>query len=177
MSVADWIINRVAARKPDFIIGAESDPYLIRWWVIPRNKWFNIYLHNMVRDDEDRALHDHPWLNASVILRGGFWEVVPSKARAGYEQLKWRKPGQVVFRRAKSAHRLMLQTGPSRVPSWSLFITGPVVRKWGFHCPQGWIPWEKFVAAGKPGEVGLGCDQPIETRSRRQPGKAWRGQP
>jgi len=35
-------------RKPDFVIGRAGAPYLERWWVIPRNRWFNIYLHHFL---------------------------------------------------------------------------------------------------------------------------------
>lgn len=45
-------------RKPDFLVG---DGYLARWWIIPRNKYFNIYLHRFTGNDEDRALHDNLW--------------------------------------------------------------------------------------------------------------------
>lgn len=33
MRFADWIISRIAARKPDFIIGGLDNPYLLRWFV------------------------------------------------------------------------------------------------------------------------------------------------
>jgi hypothetical protein len=48
-------------RRPDFIIGGADNPYLLRWWIIPRNRWCNVYLHKILRDDDPRALHDHPW--------------------------------------------------------------------------------------------------------------------
>ena len=48
-------------RHPDFIVGGKDNPYLLRWFVIPRNPVFNIYLHRFLRSDDDRALHDHPW--------------------------------------------------------------------------------------------------------------------
>jgi hypothetical protein len=60
--------------RPDFIIGGTENPYLLRWWVIPRNRWFNIYPHHMLRDDDPRALHDHPWWNVSIVLKGGYME-------------------------------------------------------------------------------------------------------
>lgn len=122
-------------RPPDFVIGPEDDPYLRRWWVIPRNRFFNIYLHNIRRSDDDRALHDHPWWNVSIILRGGYLEIMPHARR-------WRSRGSIVFRRAKAAHRLALDKvhpQSSGRPCWTLFITGPVVREWGFHCPKGWV--------------------------------------
>lgn len=137
-------------RHADFIIGKEDSPYLLRWWIIPRNRWFNIYLHKIVRSDDDRALHDHPWWNCSIILKGGYQEVMPSKIR-------WRAPGSITFRPAKAAHRLILHGHCC----WSLFITGPKFREWGFHCPNGWRPWQVFVSTddgpGNPGRAGRGC--------------------
>jgi len=140
-------------RRPDQIIGPEGDPYLKRWYVIPRNPIFNIYLHQIVRPDDDRALHDHPWANVSLILRGSYFEVfeqgvpgrTPDKARE-------RRAGSLTFRWPTSAHRLVV-----RSPCWSLFITGPRVRQWGFHCPTGWVHWKDFTKPGKPGEIGRGC--------------------
>lgn len=140
--------QRVFGRPADFIIGGAENPYMFRWWIIPRNRWFNIYLHHIVRDDDDRALHDHPWVNISIVLKGGYLEVMPGVA-------KWRAPGSVVFRRPKSAHRLVVGPGGS---CWSLFITGPRVREWGFLCPQGWRHWQVFTAANDSARVGRGCD-------------------
>lgn len=158
--LGDRLIARVTRRAPDFVIGKPGSPYIRRWWVIPRNRFFNIYLHEVLRDDDDRALHDHPWANCSIVLRGGYYEVTP---RGRF----WRNPGSVTFRRPRAAHRLELLRagdGPANllktdhsVSSWSLFITGPRVRVWGFHCPKGWVPWFDFVAKGNAGEVGPGC--------------------
>lgn len=63
-----FVFPTVFGRKPDFVIGDLSNPYLLRWWVIPRNRFFNVYLHKFLRDDDDRALHDHPWWSMSIIL-------------------------------------------------------------------------------------------------------------
>ena len=136
--------------RPDFIIGGAENPYLLRWWLIPRNRWFNVYLHKIVRDDDPRALHDHPWWNVSIVLKGGYYEW-----RKG-RPCVWRNPGAVVFRRATAAHRLTL--GSSSSPCWSLFITGPKVREWGFHCPRGWRHHEEFCAPHDKGRVGRGCE-------------------
>jgi hypothetical protein len=136
-------------RAPDFIIGPKEDPYLRRWWVIPRNRWFNIYLHQILRDDDDRALHDHPWWNLSFILRGGYIEHTPGGRRfRGVRSLTLRKP--------TALHRLTLV---ANIPTWTLFITGPVVRVWGFACPQGWVPWQQFVDDRDNGQVGRGCGE------------------
>ena len=60
------------ARKPDFVIGEPVAPYLRRWWIIPRNEQMNVYLHEILRDDDDRALHDHPWANTSYVIEGRY---------------------------------------------------------------------------------------------------------
>ncbi len=150
------LLNRLAqhvmCRNPDFIIGGLDDPYMIRWFVIPRNRWFNIYLHRIVRDDDDRALHDHPWVNCSVLLEGAYWE--HTIAAGGINVRKLRGPGSVVLRRPSQAHRLEVVG-----EAVSLFITGPRVREWGFHCPdRGWVHWQKFVAASDAGAIGAGSD-------------------
>jgi hypothetical protein len=134
-------------RAPDHIIGGADDPYLLRWWMIPRNRVFNIYLHKFLRSDDDRALHDHPWPSVSIILRGGYRE----HFHGGFAD---RRPGAVVFRRATTAHRVELRNGPA----WSLFVTGPRIRSWGFHCPQGWRHWQEFTSGPNGETVGKGCD-------------------
>lgn len=145
-----WAEKLMASREPDFLIGADKDPiYIRRWWVIPRNPFFNIYLHEVGQDDDDRALHDHPWLNMSYIISGGYNEITPTKTYWPLRQ------GCIRFRRPTAAHRLELLD--SRTVS--LFITGPRVRKWGFHCPQGWVHWKDFISMKEGGisNVGRGC--------------------
>lgn len=139
------LVSRVVGyRPPDFVIGEPNRPYLLRWWLIPRNRWFNVYLHCILRSDDDRALHDHPWANCSIILGGRYWEVTEDRVRC-------RKRGSVTFRRAATAHRLVV-----REPCWSLFITGPKTREWGFLVPLAggghrWVHWEAYVDPVNPG--------------------------
>jgi len=152
-STAQW--NWRIPRKPDFIIGGAENPYLLRWWVIPRNRWFNVYLHKIVRDDDPRALHDHPWWSISIILKGGYLEWFSNPGESPFDCV-WRSPGSVIFRRATDAHRLTLGHGTGHC--WSLFITGRKIREWGFHCPKGWRHWEEFCAPGDSGQVGRGCE-------------------
>lgn len=145
-----WLERFALRRKPDFIVG---DSYLLRWWVIPRNRWFNIYLHQFRRSDDDRALHDHPWWNCSIVLSGCYDEVMP-------QATKRRKAGSVVFRHATARHRLELPViNGGQSYCWTLFITGPRVREWGFWCPQGFVHWKDFTSPADVGQIGRGCDQ------------------
>jgi hypothetical protein len=146
-------LKRVAnARRPDVLIGKPDDTYMERWWVIPRNRFFNVYLHHFLRSDDDRALHDHPWLNASILLYGRYTE--HTVAAGGVHHRKEYGAGNIKLRGPRYAHRVELTHGPC----WSLFITGPNVREWGFHCPQGWRPWQQFVDSNNSGHIGKGCD-------------------
>lgn len=135
-------------RAPDFIIGDPANPYMLRWWLLPRNNLFNIYFHRILRDDDDRALHDHPWPSFSIMISGGMLEVTEGGSR-----LIW--AGDCVYRTPEFAHRLQLVDGK---PAETLFVTGPKVRDWGFHCPRGWVGWQDFVGAD-PGQVGRGCGE------------------
>jgi hypothetical protein len=154
MKLSDRFIARVQRRQPDFVIGATSDPYLLRWWTIPRNVVFNVYAHCFMRSDDDRAHHDHPWLfNMSIILRGECTEHTITAGGALVRTVL--RAGDWKFRWGKAPHRIELHDGPC----WTLFITGPRVREWGFYCMErGWIHWKRFTAADDPGTIGSGCD-------------------
>lgn len=130
--------------KPKIIRRYDGKPYLVRWHIIPRNRFFNIYLHKFVNDDDDRALHDHPWASLSFILknRDGLVEVTKEVSTEEVSFDAFATPPRLYFRRATFAHRLMLVNG---APVWTLFITGSRVREWGFHCPKGWRHWRTMT--------------------------------
>jgi hypothetical protein len=138
-------------RPPDFIIGPKDDPYLRRWFLVPRNSVCNIYLHEIRHDDDDRALHDHPWDFDSVILKGSYIEH-SVLAKEPWQNI-YRK-GMVNSKRAESAHRIQVLDGPVL----TLVVTGPRRRDWGFHCPNGWRPWQEFCDDRDSGLVGKGCE-------------------
>lgn len=151
-------------RPPDFIIGSKDAPYLLRWHVIPRNRFFNIYLHKFLRSDDDRALHDHPWPSCSILLSGYYIEHTLQGAFP-------RDPWKLYFRKAEQAHRVQLYGDwnyfaeykvKREFPVWTLFITGKKVREWGFHCPKGWRHWRDFCSVregeARGNEIGRGCE-------------------
>lgn len=143
-------------REPDFLIGpSKEDPYLRRWWLIPRNKFFNIYLHHMIHDDEDRAPHDHPWASLSLCLEGYIEEHQLVDVKQNLWTINGIFAGDWKWRGTTYLHKLKLPRGDA----WTLFFTGPVVRVWGFQCPQGWREWKKFVNPRNKGEPGLGCGE------------------
>lgn len=182
-----YLIENVAnKREPDFIIGADSPegPYLLRWFLTPWRQWQgdlrdrakanptrlnraiafaasllpNVYLHCFLRDDEDRALHDHPSCAWSMIGRNGYRE--HTIEYGGVHRRQDFLPGSVRFMGFNHTHRIELFRRPdgSIIECWSLFSFGPAIREWFFHCAGGKVHWRIFTAAGRPGERGRGCD-------------------
>jgi hypothetical protein len=141
-----WAEGIMASRPPDFVIG---DDYLRRWWVMPRNDYCNVYLHEIRKSDDDRAFHDHPWPNTSVLLVGGYVEHTPE---GRFE----RNAGEVITRPANALHRLEIIPG---VRAISLFMTGQKERDWGFDCPHGWVHWRDFTDPESIGTIGRGCGE------------------
>jgi hypothetical protein len=156
-------LRRLFSGEPHQIIGGPENPYMLRWYVIPRNPVLNVYVHKFLRSDDDRALHDHPWWFVSLILRGRYDEVTEMG-------VKRRQAGSVAYRPAEWRHRVRLVTetscqscegtgtGYGAVPDgrwmetdcgvcdgagevahgelscWTLIVTGRRARPWGFWC-------------------------------------------
>lgn len=176
-ALANWLIRRIAERRPpDLIVGGAEHPYLLRWWVIPRNPTLNIYLHQFLRDDDDRALHDHPWPWCSILLRGAYIE--HTIAAGGIHHREARYVPSIKFSGARRAHRIELMPrwwmadtfddamampddqAYAKAECWTLFITGPRIRSWGFHCRSGWVHWRDFTDPATQGTtVGRGCGE------------------
>lgn len=122
-----------------------------RWYIIPRNKWFNIYLHKISRSDDDRALHDHRADNLSIVLRGSYTELLAPRLIRLYNVDKplrlVRKRGAIVYRKAEQPHRLIINDGQ---PVWTLWFKFGDRRDWGFYVYDPrinlyvWTQWEEY---------------------------------
>ena len=159
--ITNWALKKankiIDSRPPDFVIGPKEDPYMLRWWAIPRNKYFNIYLHKIRHDDDDRALHDHPWPSLSLCVSGTMIEHYTSPNGA-YPRKREISAGEWIYRGQNFAHRLCVKQ-PVQDDIITIFMTGPRVREWGFHCPNGWRHWKDFVNQENKGEQGVGCGE------------------
>lgn len=127
-------------QPPHRIIGPAASPaerdYLHRWHLLrDQEGQGNIYLHRFHRSDDDRALHDHPWPWTTVVLAGSYREHTETGAFD-------RVPGTVVSRTATELHRVELLSDTV----WTLFLTGPKQREWGFMVPDvGWMTWWQYL--------------------------------
>lgn len=154
-----------------------ENPTYWRWFVWPRNRFVNCYLHNFLRDDEE-DLHDHRMVNISVVL-----------SRIGYrEELYLRKPMEgfplpgTIMREVRFMRpRMRLPSTPHRVvlhkdeegkpkPIWSLFIGFPHWRDWGFYKNDErgimkWIPWQKYIGNVDPASSDYGIPKHVREDS------------
>lgn len=155
--------DELAEREPDLIIAPDGVPYLYRWAVFREDKSAVIYFHVQVKSDPERPLHDHPWDNTSIILSGGYNELLSTNpAGKIYDVQEFeRKKGDMVFRKAEHSHRLIL---PEGIPyAMTLFITGPERKQWGFWTepPNGrpaernwkWISSKEMVEQRREGGI------------------------
>ena len=172
--IFQWLARRASRRlekdlsNPDVVIGRQNvkGPYLLRWHLIPRNPFLNVYLHNFRRSDVDFALHDHPWLfNLSYVWSGRMYEWEPWKpdiqrhglaSACKHPVRRHLIAGEVKFRWGRCPHRIEIPKGVREV--WTIFITGPRIRKWGFWCPKGWMAFDDLTRkTGKEIDQVKGC--------------------
>jgi hypothetical protein len=111
-------------------LGLPGCPYVIRWRLeMPLG---SLRVHHWLAADDTRAFHDHPWWFWTVVLRGGYTDV----SIDSYDVLR---AGSVRFRHAEHQHVVI----PEANGAWTVMITGPKKRPWGF--------WRrgKFIKANK----------------------------
>lgn len=106
-----------------------GDEYMTRYFIIPRNRFFNIYIHRFIGDDKRIDLHDHPWHFASVLLSGGLMETYLTDT-GWYATRKLRRFRPRLYR-ATYKHRFSLPV--DQHSATTIVITGPRFRDWGFY--------------------------------------------
>ena len=151
--VLAWADRQMDSRQPDFVVDSGQDGLYMERWYLWRGRWCSLYLHRFLQSD-DEILHDHPYANVTWVLRTGYLEEIQSRWGV---RLALRSPGDLVVRRAVTGHRVVVAPiGPRPV---SLFLCGPRIRTWGFHCHSGWVPWHEYVNVSSTGHSrhGRGC--------------------
>lgn len=139
---------------PDLTLAPNGEPYLYRWYLVgppiehpDGSKTYApvcVMFHIQVQSDPERPLHDHPWDNQSVIVSGGYEEVLQSQPPYGAVERVLRVKGDVITRAAGEAHRLIL---PEGVPyAMTIFTAGPKLRDWGFWYGDNWHHNKQHVA-------------------------------
>src|SRR5258708_5774005 len=121
-----------------------KDDYLHRW-----SLWLpfglSLKLHKIVRPDNDRCEHDHPWWFVRIILHGGYVEQIKGRV---YARLPWRPWAfwRVYLCLPSFQHKILRLYKKN---NWSLVLCGRNSGRWGFITAKGWIPWQEFLETVK----------------------------
>jgi len=104
--------------------------YLRRFYLSPptRPRGRRVFLHHILRSDDDRDPHDHPWDYFTLILSNGYYENV-WYPRSHKGHMRDFRVGSWAKYPAEHVHKLTLIR---EQPTWTLVVAGPTRRKWGF---------------------------------------------
>ena len=139
LKLCNWLIRN----QEPFII---DENYLDRYYLIPKNRVFNVYKHVFFGSDAP-VFHNHPWYSFGIILDGEYIEHTPTGSHV-------RKKGDVAFRKPTTLHWIEIDK-----PVQTLFITGPNIHKWGFLCDGTIIDHEIYIESRGTDRLASGCGE------------------
>jgi hypothetical protein len=99
-------------------LGALKCPYITRW--VFECSLFTLRLHHWIHSDDLRHMHDHPWDFISIVL----WGNIADRSEEGDKKRRWLS---VSYFSAEHRHSVVVKD-----PCWTLLVTGPERRKWGY---------------------------------------------
>lgn len=135
------------------VVGPPDCPIMLRWTLIGRSGETNrLMLHWFPPNADDRDPHDHPCDFWTLVLQGGYDDLVPRAGRVVVGDRMRR--GSLRFRAAEHTHRTCVGSGGC----WSLVWMRPRRREWGFH--RGGRFWKWFDYEHRFG-FGMRCE-PVE---------------
>jgi hypothetical protein len=142
-------------------------------WLLLRTPWFSIFIHGMYdrRGDQDAHCHDHPWNFWSLILWGGYFEVVHDTVNHHYGV---RHLGSVQYMPARGIYHRVIELNRSR--SYSLVVASRETVPWGYWT-QGRLDRESAVppAQARRQAAGEGADDEQGSSRRHAPGSCAPG--
>lgn len=109
-----------------------------RWEWLP-----SVRMHHIMRPDNERHPHNHPWPARTIILKG--WYVEERDTGRFF-----REAGDTATLDAGEFHRIVRV---SKGGVWTLFITWRWQHVWGFRTDDGFVPWREYLGIGE-GENG-----------------------
>lgn len=109
-----------------------GDLYFQRFALIERDS-FSVYVHHILRKDEDAHLHDHPWPFWGIILWGSYIEVIFTPEAKEF-RLRTRYPLTFGHLPAMGTYHKILELLSKDV--WTLVITGKRQPAWGYWIPE-----------------------------------------
>lgn len=154
--VRRWIIKRAMRTPYRHIPSADGEgTYMGRWWLANpydadyKRRWSflpAIRLHSIMRADQDRHMHSHPYQARTIILQGWYFEETPGPKGNG-RRSHCREVGYTGRLTPGTYHRI------SCVPwdgVWTLFFTWSAAPDgWGFLVDGKHVPHSEYLANRK----------------------------
>jgi len=155
-------------------VNGKDSLYLRRFYVWQRKlgqgqeKRGALFLHALMRSDNDRHCHDHPWAFWTLCLWGGYDELL---GVFGSDRIRgWRpfRPGQSLSNPAAHVHKVKLRRDADwrERPCWTLVKVGPACRVWGFHTAEGFVAWQEYL--GLHGEDNAYAEDVVSERTEER---------
>lgn len=139
-----WVFPHFDITK---LVNGVQSLYLRRFYLTPRSWRWKLFLHHIVRGDDDRAPHDHQWDFVTCILRGRYLEHIFRPYAREKHSLRLAAPGTILSNKAEHAHRVEILT-----PVWSLVLIKTKRRNWGFWLEgkginggDRWVSWKTYL--------------------------------
>lgn len=105
------------------IIRSKAGKLHFKRWRLLTTPWFDVNLHGIYKEDQDKHLHNHPWNILTIILYGFYTEELEDKK----EVLRW--PFSVAYRDKSQFHKIQMLH--SKVV-YTLAITSKGTSDWGY---------------------------------------------
>jgi len=159
--VFNYLLNR-AKKTPYTHIYGEQDKelYMERYWLFnpypesgekSRYSWFplSIRIHKIVKPDNDRDLHDHPWNARTFIMKGWYTEErffnrfkILTGETVDLHSYHSRRTGDTSCLNFGEYHRI---TRVSEGGVYTLFVTGKYRGTWGFLVDGLKVSYKKYL--------------------------------
>jgi hypothetical protein len=163
-AVADWLIRRAAAH-PYSDIYNDGVLYMRRGWVFNPYPYsgakptllqqlcpYSIRVHHIVKPDDARDHHDHPWNARTIVFRGGYDEVRLERSC----DLLWHPQDVEIKYQRRAGDTATIGFGEYHTithiepgGAYTLFITGRYRGTWGFLVNGVKVHYKKYLNIGE----------------------------
>jgi hypothetical protein len=131
------------------IVSKEGIVHFRRYRLL-QTPWCAVYIHRIMKSDEDKHMHDHPWGFYSFILEGAYKEITclaPDFDLNNPKELTYYS-GNLAHHTAEDCHKLTLISSSVLT---LVFVYGKR-RVWGYQTEQGWIDFKSYRALKNEGK-------------------------
>lgn len=145
--ITRWLIRRAMRTPYTHLPG-----YMKRYWLLNAyespsyHPWLpSVRIHHILRKDNDRHKHDHPW-NARTVILDGFYDeekVIAYNGPQEWTEHNRREPGDTNAIDFGKYHSI---SAVSEGGAWTMFITFRYMGTWGFLVDGVKVPWREYMA-------------------------------